>query len=587
MSRIRFKSKQPKGVGGRIIGTIFFLAFFAMGALFCVFIGREFFLNLQTRGWTPTECVIVESRVEEDRKQSGNPYGFAVRYEYQWQGRTYSSLQWSRQNTHFDDYSKAQRLASQYALDTRATCLVDPANPQSAVLEKPSLWIGIAVFFPLVFVGIGLIGIIAMWRSGEAKEKPEERVLSDRPVLSGRGTKLGRTAGAVFFSFFLAIGSVAFFLLFVRPVVGILSARSWRATPCTVVSSGVQRHRGSDSTTYRVDVLYSYEVNGREFRSNRYGFMGGSSSGRKSKAAIAARYPAGTRAVCYVDPNDPTEAVLHRGFTAEMWIGLIPLVFVVVGAGGVYFSLRGGRSVRNDASPHERLLMSRISGTNTGVRLSSELAGDAAAPRVLKSSGSRIVAVVGIGLFAAFWNGVIFFGFLSNSGFFRRGRTDFFDWFGALFIIPFVAVGLFMIGLLVYQILGLFNPKVELTLAPGAPQLGEKIDVAWRLSGRTQVLRGLKLVVEAREEARYRRGTSTYTDRKPFLNLEVYASASSLEPETGHASIALPVESVPTWTGDNNKIVWVIRVHGEIPRWPDLKEEFVIEVHPPRAKATA
>ena len=131
------------------------------------------------------------------------------------------------------------------------------------------------------------------------------------------------------------------------------------------------------------------------------------------------------------------------------------------------------------------------------------------------------------------------------------------------------------------------NDSLQLTLAPGAPQLGEKIAVAWRLSGRTQVLRGLKLVVEAREEARYRRGTSTYTDRKPFLNLEVYASASSMEPETGHASLALPVESVPTWTSDNNKIVWVIRVHGEIPRWPDLKEEFVIQVHPPRAKATA
>ena len=60
-----------------------------------------------------------------------------------------------------------------------------------------------------------------------------------------------------------------------------------------------------------------------------------------------------------------------------------------------------------------------------------------------------------------------------------------------------------------------------------------------------------------------------------------------MEPETGHASIALPVESVPTWKSDNNKIVWVIRVNGEIPRWPDLKEEFVIEVHPPRAKVAA
>ena len=590
MIRIQAKSKQPLGLGGRILGSLFFLVFFGMGLAFCFFVGHEFFLNLQTRGWSPTECVIVESRVDEDRQRSENPYGFVVRYEYQWQGRAHSSTQWSRQNTFFGDYSKAQRLASRYALDTKATCLVDPKNPDNAVLEKPTLWIGLVVFFPLIFVGIGLIGIVAMWRSGEAKEKPEERILSNRPALSARGTKLGRVAASVFFSFFFLIGSVVFLLFFVRPALGVLSARSWPATPCTVVSSDVQRHRGSKSTTYSVDVLYSYEVNGREFRSNRYGFMGGSSSGYQGKAEIAARFPAGAKAVCYVNPNDPAEAVLERGFTAGMWIGLLPLIFVLVGAGGIFHSLRGGRPRPNDASPYEPMSMSQISGVSPGIRAmtdASHLIGDVAGPRALKSSGSKIGAVIGIGIFAAIWNGVIFFGFILNSGFFRRGRTDFFDLFGLLFMIPFVAIGLFLIGLLVYQILGLFNPRIELTLTPGAPQLGEKISVAWRLTGRTQVLRGMKIYVEAREEATYRRGTSTYTDRKPFLKLELYSSASSMEPETGHASVALPLESMPTWKSDNNKIVWVVHVIGEISRWPDMKEEFVIEIHPPRAKVAA
>jgi hypothetical protein len=262
-------------------------------------------------------------------------------------------------------------------------------------------------------------------------------------------------------------------------------------------------------------------------------------------------------------------------------------VFVIVGAAGIIYSLRRARPAGNDASPYERLPMSRISGSNPGVRTFSELTGDDSAPRVLKSSSSRIGGVIAIGIFAAIWNGVIFFGFIRASGFFRRGHGDFFDWFGLLFMIPFVLVGLGLIGMLVYQILGLFNPKVELTLTPGAPQLGDKISAAWRLSGRTQVLRGLKIFVEAREEATYRRGTSTYTDRKPFLKLELYSSASSMEPETGHASVALPVESVPTWKSDNNRIVWAIHVTGEIPRWPDLKEEFVIEVRAPQPKVSA
>ena len=586
MSRIRFKSKQPLGIGGRIFGSLFFLVFFGMGALFCFLIGREFYLSAQMRSWTRTECVIVESQVSEDRTRSENPYKFVVRYDYQWQGRSFSSTKWSRQDGGFSDYSKAQRLVGMYPLDTKATCYVNSANPEQAILEKPSLWIGLVVLFPLIFVGIGLIGIVAMWRRSSPVEEPEVKAVSNRPVLAARSRKLGRRFAAIFFSFFLLIGSVVFYFLTLQPLLGVVSARNWQPTPCTIISSQVQSHRG-DSTTYSVDILYSYEVGGREFRSNRYKFMSGSSSGRKGKTEIVRRFPAGSQATCYVNLRNPADAVLERGFTNDMWLGLIPLVFVLVGAGGILGSLRGGKPVASDASPYEPMPMRQISGLTPALGSVSFFDGDPDAPRTLKSSSSRIVGVIAIGIFAAFWNGVIFFGFILNSGFFRRGRTDFFDWFGILFMIPFVAIGLFMVGLLVYQILGLFNPKVEMTLTPGTPELGGKVSLSWRLSGRTQVLRGLKIFVEAREEATYRRGTSTYTDRKPFFKTDLYTSSSSMEPETGQAGVSLPADSVPSWKSDNNKIVWTIQVVGDIPRWPDLKEEFVIEVRAPRPKLSA
>lgn len=586
MSRIRFKSKEPLGLGSRIIGTLFFSVFFAMGALFCVFVGREFYQGIQTRSWPVTECVIIESRVNEDHSRGENPYRFVVRYDYQRGGRTYSSTNWARKNTAFSDYSKAQRLTGRYPVDARATCLVNPADPTIAVLVKPTLWIGFVILFPLVFVAIGLGGMFAMWSSRQPAAAPLEHALSQRALSSDRGKKIGRGVGAGFFSIFLVVGLVATYFVFIKPVMGILAARTWRETPCTIIASNVQRHSGK-STTYSVDILYAYAMNGREFRSNRYGFMTGSSSGYQGKAAIAARYQPGTTAVCFVNPSDPNDAVLERGFTATLWIGAIPFVFVLVGAGGIIGALRAGGRTENDASPYERLPMSRISGSYPGGQTLSAFTGDAAAPRVLKSSSSRIGGVIAIGIFAAIWNGAIFFGFILNSGFFRRGRTDFFDWFGILFMIPFVAIGLFMVGLLVYQILGLFNPKVELTLTPGSPQLGDRVTLSWRLHGRTQVLRGLKIFVEGREEAMYRRGTSTYTDRKPFFKIDAYCSASSMEPATGDAGVVLPADSVPSWKSKNNKIVWAIHVAGDIPRWPDLKEEFVITVRAPQAKVSA
>ncbi|MBK8000332.1 MAG: DUF3592 domain-containing protein [Verrucomicrobia bacterium] len=319
MSRIRFNSKPPMGIGSRIIGTLFFFFFFAMGALFCVFIGRECYLNFQTRGWPTAECVIVESRVEENRRNSDNPYQFVVRYEFQWQGRTYSSTNWARKNTGFSEYSKAERMAGHYALDTKSTCLVNPSDPSTSILEKPTLWIGLVVFLPLIFVGIGLIGITAMWRSVEVKEKPEERILSNRPALNARGTKLGRVAGAVFFSFFLVIGSVVTYLSLCAARDGI--ARPTGRRRLAEFFPAMCKLTAAKSTTYSVDVLYSYEFNGREYRSNRYGFMTGSSSGYKGKAEIAARYQPGAKSTCYVNPADPLEAVLHRGFTATCGSG--------------------------------------------------------------------------------------------------------------------------------------------------------------------------------------------------------------------------------------------------------------------------
>jgi hypothetical protein len=95
------------------------------------------------------------------------------------------------------------------------------------------------------------------------------------------------------------------------------------------------------------------------------------------------------------------------------------------------------------------------------------------------------------------------------------------------------------------------------------------------------VLRSLRIFLEGREEATYRRGTSTYTDKKPFLKLEVRTINDPTQMADGQARIALPLNTVPSFKSDNNRIVWVLKVEGEIPRWPDLKEEFEISVLPP------
>jgi len=143
----------------------------------------------------------------------------------------------------------------------------------------------------------------------------------------------------LFFSVFLLAGLVATAVLLVQPVARVCQARHWRPTPCTVVTSEIRTHRDSDGNTYSVRIVYRYTVNGRQYQSDRYDFAGISSSGYRSKKAIVQRYPPGQETICYVNPRDPTDAVLEPRFTPLMLLRLLPLLFVGVGLGGLLWVL--------------------------------------------------------------------------------------------------------------------------------------------------------------------------------------------------------------------------------------------------------
>ncbi len=576
MIRTRITTRSISA-GGRIFGSLFFLVFLGMGLLFCVFIGREVYLGAKTYSWQPAECVILESRVDEEGKGE-HPYRFQVRYEYQWQGKAYGSEKWSQQDRAFSDYADAQRLSAKYPLDSKTTCYVNPAYPSETLLERPALWMGLLFFLPLIFVAIGAIGLVAMWsRSGNQGDAPKARA---KPISSVGTSRTGVRFAAGFCGIFFAVGVVVFYFLTVRPLMSVLSAQNWISTPCTIVASRVQSHRGDDSTTYSVDILYRYEFRGQEYRSSRYQFMRGSSSGYKGKAAIVQQHPPGTPTACYVNPGNPAEAVLQRGLTPDMWFGAIPVVFMVVGAGGMIGMLGSKANSGRSADSPSPVSIREIIGTTSRASATVSVVEDFSGPRVLSPASSRLAGLIATGAFTALWNGILWFVFLPGSGLFRRGAGGLFDWMHLLFMLPFLAVGIVLIGAVIYQWMALHNPKAEVTITPGSPTLGERLDLKWRLTGHAEKLRNLRIVLEAREEATFRQGTRTSTDRKTFLKIEAASAQDCAAISEGRASVTLPVDTMPSFKSDNNRIIWSLIVTGEIPRWPDLMEEFVIEVHP-------
>src|SRR5207253_9556993 len=134
--------------------------------------------------------------------------------------------------------------------------------------QRPSILFVLPL--PLLFVAIGVGGLWAVWRApGDKKAGPISSAGANR-----NGTCLGLLLFGIFF--LVGLGVLAFMAGNVRKA---LAAREWTPVDAVVVSSNVRTHRGNKSTTYSANVLYAYRVGGREYRSNRYGFLTGSSSG--------------------------------------------------------------------------------------------------------------------------------------------------------------------------------------------------------------------------------------------------------------------------------------------------------------------
>lgn len=562
------RESSLSGCVGRGFLSLFFLVFIVMGSVGAVAVARATIEEGKTRSWTRVPCTILSSGVAAE----AGSYPCKVEYRYVVAGREYTGTRIALKEASASDASDAQVKSSRYVPGTRTECFVNPEDPSVAVLETPSRAAPLIVLFPLLFVAIGVGGILFAWRAGRPRLKPDGRPV---PVaISAKASKgfPSRFFLPLFFGLFFLVGLGALYPLFVRPVLKLLQAKEWRAVDCSVISSEVRPHHGSDSTTYSVDILYSYEVSGREYRSNRYDFMGGSSSGYDSKSEVVGRYPPGSRATCFVNPEDPQDVVLNREFQAIYLLGLIPLVFVAVGLGGLAFSLK-------KAAPEFRGAPADFSPSAGSIRMAEGPGetGLASGPVTLRSKATPLAKFVGITLVALFWNGILSIFLYQVVASFVRGNPE---WFLTLFMVPFVIVGAALVGGIGYQFLALFNPRIYVTLQSPRLRLGDRVGVDWEVTGSAARIRTLTLRCVGREEATYTRGTNTSTDKSVFARIPIAESGLAEEIARGRAMLEIPRDLVPTFGAAHNKIAWFLHVHGDIPRWPDLDEEFELTVLP-------
>jgi hypothetical protein len=383
-----------------------------------------------------------------------------------------------------------------------------------------------------------------------------------------------------FFSVFLFAGLGVLWFVTLRPAARAWTTRDWRETACVIRKSEVAEHPGDDGSTYSVEVLYTYVVDGRGYESTRYDFVPGSTSGRAGKAAIVERLPPGTKTRCWVDPGDPTEAVLERGLHKGYLFGLAGLPFLLAGAGGIAFTLRGWRRAqrqRASGAPGWLPAPAAAATPASSGRGAYVLPG----PVTLRPHATPLGKLLGITFAAVFWNGItgVFVG-LAVQGW----RTGAGDGCLTLFLVPFVLVGMALLASVPYQLLALFNPRPELTLERGELSPGDAVLLSWKFRGLAGRIRRLRLSLEGREEATSGQGKSSTTTKEVFADVVLADTTQPIEIASGTRRLALPDDAMHTFVAPHNKVLWTLRVAGEVARWPDVAEEFELLVKPPETR---
>ncbi len=405
-----------------------------------------------------------------------------------------------------------------------------------------------------------------------------------QPAVSHDNAVGRRSCLAVLCLFFLLFSLILSVPTILLPLYRMAAARTWEAVPCVILASELETELGEAGSGSRVRVRYEYRRDGKRYEGDRFSFVNASSSFRRWKERRLRQYPAGSEKTCFVHPHHSHRSVLERGPTPDLWFGLVPLAFVVLGIVGFLWSIGrlwhpsmpAPRSWR--PKTHQRRSDTTLDwakdASNAGFSTSHAAAADTV---VLSARASPVARVLAMLAFAVFWNGIV--GTLVYTRW-NEWSGHLIDWFLLVFFLPFVLIGFVVIVAFVHSLLTLLNPRPILSLSPSEPRLGDELVVSWRWRGRTDSVRTFKISLEGKEITRYRRGTETHTDQRSFANVAIVETDRPGQVLSGSEQFLLPRDTMHSLDAPHNKIVWCLRVTGEISSWPDIDESFLIPVLP-------
>lgn len=157
--------------------------------------------------------------------------------------------------------------------------------------------------------------------------------------------------------------------------------------------------------------------------------------------------------------------------------------------------------------------------------------------------------------------------------------------FLVLFIIPFVAIGVWVVRDFVRQVLihtGIGPTNVEISGHPLRP--GSVYDVYVSQGGRL-AMRSFALSLVCEETATSRQGTDLRTDAKVVFDQQIFRQTGfRIDPGLPfehQCRAEIPKHAVHSFQSEHNAINWRLVIRGDAESWPAFERAFPVIVYPP------
>lgn len=171
------------------------------------------------------------------------------------------------------------------------------------------------------------------------------RTTASGPLHVPANQKIPRGTGCIIITLpavVLSLGLLLVYVMLIAPLNQSRRTKDWKQVPCVVKETRAVPHRGGGrqpTTTYEPYAEFEFTYEGQTYSSSTFRLSNRLLDSYAEVKTLLDPFPQGEPAQCWINPQNPSEAVLNRDFTGISVIGaLFGSALALIGICGLFGS---------------------------------------------------------------------------------------------------------------------------------------------------------------------------------------------------------------------------------------------------------